>query len=356
MAEHSHISWTDHSFAPWFGCTKVSVGPKGACENCYAEHLTVTRFGKAWWGPHAERVRSAASTWKRPLAWDRKAARDGTRPFVFCSHLSDVFDNQVDPAWRLDLFTLIAETPHLTWLLLTKRPQNIARLFSEACLETRADDSPASDWWPRNAAIGCTIVTQSEANRDVPHLLDAGIVNPAFTFLSMEPLLGPVDLTRIPGYAACPNYDALAGLGREDPDYSNDWWGCRGPRIDWVITGGETDQGGRNARPSNPDWFRSLRDQCQSAGRAYQHKQNGEFLDIDHIGDAWNTLPNRVRSDQQFVAGKAMVRVGKKAAGRLLDGREWNGRPALLEPANAEEGATINEDSGVDETRGGEDE
>ncbi len=127
MAERSAISWTDHSFAPWHGCTKVSNGPRGACAHCYAENLDDTRFHKVKFGNHP-RQRSPESTWAQPRAWNRKAAKAGTRPFVFCSHLSDVFDNQVDPTWRADLFLLIHETPHLVWLLLTKRPQNILKM------------------------------------------------------------------------------------------------------------------------------------------------------------------------------------------------------------------------------------
>jgi hypothetical protein len=97
----SAISWTDHSFAPWFGCTRVSP----ACDHCYAETWTVGRFGKAGWGPRSPWVRSAPS--QKPLAWNRAAARRGAALFVFCSELSDVFDNQAPDAWRADLWRLI---------------------------------------------------------------------------------------------------------------------------------------------------------------------------------------------------------------------------------------------------------
>ena len=291
MGEFTTISWTDRSFAPWFGCTKV--GP--ACDGCYAEHLTATRFGKARWGPHAERVRSADSTWKQPLAWNRKAEREGTRPFVFCSHLSDVFDNQVPVEWRRDLFDLIRATPHLTWLLLTKRPQNIVKLAYDAMScpgPSPVDAEFVRMAWPRNAAIGCTVVTQAEADRDVPHLLRAKeALQPAFAFVSMEPLLGAVNLRKLEVKAPKGGEDdawamdalegRLAPIIRLGPgNWVLDGGGRRFGGLDWVITGGETDQGAHKARPSHPGWFRSLRDQCAAAGVAYHHKQNGEFAPV----------------------------------------------------------------------------
>lgn len=318
MADETHISWCDKTFAPWFGCTKVSP----ACDGCYSEHLTVTRFKKAQWGPHAERVRSAKSTWKQPLAWNRKAEKDGTRPFVFCSHLSDVFDNQVAPEWRQDLFDLIRATPHLTWLLLTKRPQNIVRLFTNTLRDTNGylgipEEHGPQDFWPRNAAIGCTVVTQTEADRDIPHLLRAkAALSPAFAFVSMEPLLEAVDLTDVANDGDS-YWDALTGHPADD---TIDGVACE--KLDWVITGGETDQGKHKARPTHPDWFRSLRDQCTAAGVAHHHKQNGEFLGGDQLG--W------IDADIDRCAWQGdMVRIGKKLAGRLLDGVEHNARPII---------------------------
>ena len=125
MAETTLIEWTDHTFAPWFGCTKVDL----ECNNCYAENWTVRRFHKAGGGPHAPRVRSAASTWRQPLSWQRKAVKDGVRRRVFCSELSAVFDNHVPTEWRADLWDLIRSCPDLDWLLLTKRPQNIRKML-----------------------------------------------------------------------------------------------------------------------------------------------------------------------------------------------------------------------------------
>ncbi len=310
MAEETGISWADMTFNPWIGCAKVSP----ACDGCYADALMGAsgRHKRAEWGGPGvgagTRSRTAPSNWAQPRRWDKKAAAEGTRPFVFCASLADVFDNEVPHEWRRDLFDLIRATPNLTWLLLTKRPGMILKLFCETLSE--ADKfatvdppmTPLFDLWPRNAAIGCTVVNQEEADRDVPKLLQAkAALNPAFAFLSMEPLLGPVDL--------------LSWLGDHAP-YTGG--------LDWVITGGETSQGGHRARPQNPDWFRSPRDQVVGAGVAYHHKRNGEWIRTRPHVDGSNLLDNEVAQD-----GWVMMRVGKDKAGRLLDGRTWDERPFL---------------------------
>jgi protein gp37 len=211
MAENTSISWADHTFNPWIGCTKVSP----ACDGCYAAHLMGGgRYKRVEWGEPGKgegtRSRTAPANWRKPLAWNRKAAAAPGQTFVFCASLADVFDTAVPMEWRRDLFDLIHRTPNLTWLLLTKRPGMIVNLFNAQ----ERNDCALSFSWPRNAAIGCTVVTQAEADRDVPKLLQAkAVLNPAFAFLSMEPLLGPVDLTsvrRIPG-APKEFMDALRG-------------------------------------------------------------------------------------------------------------------------------------------------
>src|SRR5690606_14613384 len=131
----------DHTFNPWIGCTKVSP----ACDGCYAEAMMDKRYGRVKWGAPGQgagtRERTSKGNWSKPKAWDRKAKAAGTRPFVFCSSLADVFDNQVPAEWRRDLFELIRATPNLVWLLLTKRPQLIVKLSEEV------------DGLPSNAAI-----------------------------------------------------------------------------------------------------------------------------------------------------------------------------------------------------------
>ncbi len=226
MAENSKIEWTDHTFNPWIGCTKVSP----ACANCYAEALMDGRYGRVQWGAGNPRSRTATSTWRQPRKWNREAARDGTRPFVFCSSLADVFDNEVDPAWRADLFQLIEETPNLVWLLLTKRIGNALKMIYAA-----------STTLPRNVAIGATMADQGEYDRDARKLARVReVARPLFTFGSFEPMLGPIDI------------DDSAP--------------------DWIIVGGES---GPNARPMDLDWARSLKRQSEQLGRVFNFKQIG---------------------------------------------------------------------------------
>lgn len=296
MAENSAISWTAHTFNPWMGCTKVSI----ACAGCYAEALMDTRYGKVSWGPGEDRVRTSAANWRLPLRWNRQAAEAGTRPFVFCASLADVFDNEVDPAWRHDLFALIEATPHLVWLLLTKRIGNVLRM---------TDAARGNPVLPANAAVGATMANQEEYDRDARKLAAVRRERePLFTFGSFEPLLGMIVM---------------------DDDAP-----------DWIITGGETHQGQHRARPSHPKWFRKLRDQSAGLGRVYHHKQNGEWAQRGAKGIIFPEakaapcikLTDRGEDDSRFGAGDEpvwMQLVGKKVAGRLLDGVEHNGFPEV---------------------------
>jgi protein gp37 len=255
MAENSKIEWTHHTFNPWIGCTKVSP----ACDNCYAEGLDKRYWGGKHWGPKAERKKT--KDWSAPRRWNKDAAAKGIRYRVFCASLADVFDNQIPPDWRASLWQLIEETPHLDWLLLTKRPQNIKKMLPKGW---------ANGW--RNVWLGCTVENQVEAERRLPHLLGV----PAFIrFLSMEPLLGPVDLTIdslwnrncsscADGCFHCPETGAPECSACDATGKSDE------VGIDWIITGGES---GPNFRSANPDWFRSLRDQCASADIPFLFKQ-----------------------------------------------------------------------------------
>jgi protein gp37 len=323
---NSSIEWTDHTFNPHIGCTKVSPG----CDNCYAEARMDKRLHKVQWGPGQPRQRTSEAYWKQPLTWNADHetffAEHGRRQRVFCASLADVFDNEVDPQWRADLFDLILKTPNLDWLLLTKRIGNVWKMMADACGVSMASALlPLPNVW-----LGATIVNQEEADRDIPKLLATPA---AKRFLSMEPLLGPV------------------GLGFMDPcDHHRR--SCEEVRcwnaLDWVIVGGES---GPGARPMHPDWARSLRDQCQAAGVPYFFKQWGEWLPWHHFGDAAvNDPPEQTRFDTRewrdgtwHDAGKpdfwdtmggeiddtqCVGRVGKKAAGRLLDGRTWDEVPA----------------------------
>ena len=314
MAENTKIEWTDHTFNPWIGCTKVSPG----CDHCYAENLMDTRMGVASWRPGAERVRTKEANWKMPLRWNAQADafmdQHGRRQRVFCASLADVFDNAVDPQWRADLFKLIAETPNLDWLLLTKRIGNVRCMLAE--LAHGSDpDLTLLDMMPLpNVWIGATIVNQAEADRDIPKLLD---VPARVRFLSMEPLLGPVDLTHIEVFGGDAEIFPLKGTTDcvDDEGAPTD----DVPALDWVIVGGES---GPGARPMSPDWARSLRDQCAAAGVPFLFKQWGEWIPM--LGQA-EGVP--VREKTTTPDGWVMGHAGKKAAGRLLDGRTWDGFP-----------------------------
>lgn len=338
MAEQTNITWADHTWNPWIGCQKVSP----ACDGCYAEYLMDMRFGRVAWGPHGERVRTSPQTWNDPFRWDRKAAATGTRPFVFCASLADVFDNKVPTQWRAEAFDVMRRTPHLVYLLLTKRPSNIVRLSVEA------------GGLPANAAIGTTAEDQKRANRNVPDLLDASVelwkldMRPLFTFVSCEPLLGHIDLT---GFLEVEggdyHIDALSGRiwmsagrntipGTGHIEGDRDYVGlCHS--LGWVITGGETSQGEHLARPTHPARFISLRNQCAAAGVPFHHKQNGEYLPEDWFDAdrfAWQAGTDDPRV-HRFDDGTACIRIGKRQAGRFLDGKLHDARPIVADVGKA---------------------
>jgi protein gp37 len=269
MAENSKIEWTTHTFNPWRGCTKVSAG----CANCYADTLS-KRNPKTLgvWGPNGSRVVAAESAWREPLKWNRLAKAAGERHRVFCASLADVFEDWRGPIknaagdplfrntlrdepWndgnndkpgayssltmsdvRMRLFETINATPNLDWLLLTKRPENHPHMLPDRWLDIK---------WPDNVWVGVSVEDQAAADARIPHLMRA----PApVRFLSVEPLLGPIDLAwhlRPAGTETAPN---------------------------WVIIGGES---GHGARPCNVKWVRSLVEQCKAANVACFVKQLG---------------------------------------------------------------------------------
>ena len=311
MAENSGIEWTDHTFNPWEGCQKVGPG----CDHCYAETRNA-RFGGGTainWGPGAPRRRTSVGNWNKPLAWNRDHetffAEHGRRQRVFCASLADVFDNAVDPQWRADLFSLIEATPNLDWLLLTKRIGNVQTMMLDVALRLAWLGNVAASSLPGNVWLGATIVNQSEADRDIQKLLN---VPARVRFLSMEPLLESVDL-RLQRRAT--------ESDRQDMDgYCSHITTAAGAGLHWVIVGGES---GPGARPMSPDWSRSLRDQCAAAGVPFLFKQWGEWLPM--LGQAEGVT---VREKTTTSDGWIMGRVGKHAAGRLLDGVQHDGYPA----------------------------
>lgn len=339
MAENSAIEWTHHTFNPWRGCTKVSAG----CANCYAETMS-GRNPKTLgtWGPNGTRVVAAESYWREPVKWDRAAHEAGEKHRVFCASFADVFEDWKGPMtgvaggtafssggdWRINdssrpltmndvrnrLLKLVAATPNLNWLLLTKRPQNILTLtrraidpFEEAHGNEMADPNGLdvatfADLYP-NVWLGTSV---EDRQHGLPRIDVLRRIPAAVRFLSVEPLLedlGTIDLTG----------------------------------IHWVIVGGES---GHSSRPMHPDWVRSLRDQCQAAGVAFFFKQYGEWVP-DDAGANLSPKRNRIvigadgKPRAEGEANLAAYRfvglnlVGKKAAGRLLDGREWNEFPGV---------------------------
>ena len=353
MAENTKIEWADHTFNPWTGCTKVGPG----CDHCYAEGWA-KRSGQVQWGHGAARRRTSEANWKQPMRWNAEAERIGVRYRVFCASLADVFDNEVPAEWRADLFDLIAKTPNLDWLLVTKRVGNVERMVMDALrtMFIRTNQEPPT--WPwANVWLGITVVNQAEADRDIPKLLSTPA---ALRFLSMEPLLGPVNLRHLNEDQETNEVDCLHPWTWEQEieawrDTDDEWEeqfednfgiaaseaaGPMHPTVDWVIVGGES---GPKARPMHPEWARGIRDQCEAAGLAFMFKQHGEWLATDFCDDDMASLPSKrtvyVRRDGSFHDGSEGVGffrsdqetawVGKKAAGRLLDGREHNGFPEV---------------------------
>lgn len=250
MGEITKISWCHHTFSPWRGCTKVSAG----CTNCYAETMSKRNpavLGE--WGPEGKRAMAAESYWRQPLKWDRAAEAAGERRRVFCASLADVFEDRPElVAPRARLFDTIASTPHLDWLLLTKRPENIIRLWPGTTVPNRPMVAINGHRVFPNVWLGVSAENQQELVRRAWELLS---IPAAVRFLSLEPLLGPVDT--------------------EEPELLCDAWrrgGTIGTYLDWVIVGGES---GPKARPCDVAWIRRVVKQCRETKTACFVKQMG---------------------------------------------------------------------------------
>lgn len=363
MADNSKIEWTDATFNPWIGCTKVSP----ACDHCYAEVSTPSRTRSVEWGAGKPRQRTSPGNWNLPLRWNRQpfaqcsdcgwrgewpktdagnrgacpacdeGALVGARRRVFCASLADWLDNEVPVEWLADLLDLIRRTPNLDWLLLTKRignwearltaaHQHVVKTMGGGTAEYR--DRPLwalgmwiQDWLaskaPANVWIGATICNQAEAERDIPKLLR---VPAAVRFLSIEPMLGPIDF-----------YKASAAWSN-----TNHPW--RGTPIlhgiDWIICGGESGAKAKETRMLHPEWARVLRDQCARGGVAFLFKQWGNWYPID-AWQPWDRSPqdairvdgSKIDPEEWHDDGQRFKFIDKKLAGRQLDGIEHNGYP-----------------------------
>lgn len=365
----SNIEWTDYSWNPWQGCTKVSAG----CKNCYM-YRDKKRYGQ---DPSVV-VRSAPATFNAPLAKNRDGSwkiPSGSKVFV-CSW-SDFYHEAADP-WRDGAWAVMAQRKDLTFILVTKRPERMAHHMPFGW------DGPFS-WferpWP-NVWLLVSVESQETANERLPDFLKI----PALVRgVSMEPLIGPVDLTRI--IVGNSHYiDSLRGTAWDDEN------GELSTRLngevpiihglDWVIVGGESGTKSQDVRPMHPDWVRTVRDQCVAAGVPFFFKQWGDWAPrasagtwtsavtknypergVAMLGDgriALEELPESEQLKRNKEAGRTMpgaiirdrtalnafhlycnsegrdpgyqwmFRVGKRSAGRMLDGREWNEFPKAV--------------------------
>lgn len=372
MGTNSKIEWTDHTWNPWRGCQHATVGedqqPHPGCDHCYAEAMAKRNPGTlGQWGDQGTRVVAAEEYWKLPLKWDAEAKAEGVRRRVFCASLADVFEKWDGPMlgtkgaplfdvgdgqWRPDaeinrrafpgfdpsdstysvtlddvrrrLFALIDATPNLDWLVLTKRPQHVRSMWTPT----------ATGMFRPNVWLLTSVSDQATADALVPELLKLRDLVPALG-LSIEPLLGPVDLSRwLHPFNAEPSCDHCEDCVGLIPNWLERTSHNHEPLIDWIIVGGES---GHHTRPMHPQWARDLRDQCQAAGVSFHFKQWGEWVPstmtpTSRSCDAWLTRDGRrlVPVDGIVEAtAEPMARVGKKAAGRELDGRTWDEFPEV---------------------------
>ncbi|MGY3607641.1 MULTISPECIES: DUF5131 family protein [unclassified Bradyrhizobium] len=317
MGASSNIEWTDATVNFWWGCTKVGPG----CDHCYAETWSKRTGGNIWGaGAPRRKIKSAVALLHRldndysEWAADWHAAHHnapifglpkptwGSRRRVFIQSMSDLFDLEVPIDWFSEAWQCIERCNRLELQIVTKRVPVIEKRLQAIGREK----------WPSHAGLIITVVNQPEADRDIPRLIDLKArLGITWVGLSIEPMLGEMDIAK---YL---------------------------PHIDWVIVGGES---GRGARPMHPDWPKSVRDQCAIAGVPFLFKQWGEWKNgSDFAPDAKAVMTDGTICDptpdalavldrDQPVPHRRptlMRRVGKKAAGRLLDGIEHNGFPRV---------------------------
>lgn len=315
-----HRGWT---FNPWWGCTKVSPG----CKHCYAEQISDVRMQNSCWGPGSERKKFGNQHWKKPLAWNSHAKKLGVKLKVFCASMADVFEDHPAVIWeRQSLFLLIESTPWLHWLLLTKRIDNVMKMVPPGW----------RDCLPENVWIGTSIENQECYYDRIQDLMDI----PVWTrFVSLEPLLGPINLH-------------LSQLVK--PKWSESMMPVGG-LLSWVIVGGES--GGKKSRPLHPYWVMNLQSQCADKQVPFFFKQWGDYYThyqlmtdeepVFKMYDSFEQFKNKlwVKPDDKCIDlnGKAcligkdfetanypvaiMNYTGKKKAGRILAGKTYSETP-----------------------------
>jgi protein gp37 len=225
MGKETGISWTSHTFNPWWGCTKVSPG----CDNCYAETLDA-RWGDPHWGKGVPRRIFGAKHWAEPLAWNAAAMRAGKSALVFCASMADVMDDEAPVGQRERLWELIDNTPNLIWQLLTKRPQRYMRYLPK-------------EFKYCNVWLGMSAENQKNFEIRADHLIDASIDRGTVAFISYEPALGPLTLSTRPNW-----------------------------QLDWLICGAES---GANRRPMEKYWVENIQKECAERGTKFFMKQFG---------------------------------------------------------------------------------
>lgn len=306
MGDNTKIEWSDATWNPVTGCTKVSPG----CDNCYAETLAERFRGvPGHYYQNGFDVQLRPDKLGLPLRWTRPRK-------VFVNSMSDLFHTDIPTPYIARVFGIMAATPHHTYQLLTKRHGRMhALLTSEEFRERvylfnnldQGDIREPGGWPLPNVQLGVSVEDQARANLRIPHLIDTPA---AVRWISAEPLLGPIDLRLV-------DKDALVDGG-----------------LDWIVVGGES---GRNARPMHPDWARQLRDQAATAGIPYLFKQWGEWSPDRPEGPTQRGKfaylgPHGERFDERnpphmSPAWAALYRLGKRNTGRHLDGRTHDDYP-----------------------------
>lgn len=313
LPEGEYVKWNGEmlnvipgaTFNPWWGCEKVSP----ACKFCYAEYFSDVRYKNNHWGPGSTRREFGEKHWNEPLKWNKMAKEAGIQLKVFCGSMCDWAEDHPDVgAWRERLFQLIESTPHLIWLLLTKRPENIMRFIPDGWKSVKQ----------HNVWFGTTVENQKYADERIPELLKVPAV---VRFLSCEPLLGPLNLAKwfphphnnYPDELLCDKCGEQTNHLHHPHSQSE---------ISWVIVGGESGTQ-KEIRPMHPSWVLDIHDQCAIADVKFFFKQWGEFVPFSKCVDEhihWKDVVNIGPNDK-------MARVGKKKAGRLLNGKEHNEVP-----------------------------
>lgn len=365
MSAHSKIEWTDATWNPITGCTLVSEG----CRYCYAALLAATRL-QFHWSRKGLATRTAAGVARftgevrfneewldQPLRWRKP------RMIFVCAH-GDLFHERVPYEWIDRIFAVMALAPQHKFQVLTKRPERLRRYVSEVADESHdatvkrfaphmalpwPQGWPGFEWPLPNVWLGTSCEDQATADQRIPHLL---VTPAAVRFVSCEPLLSGLDLSewlhdgrRKSLSGADRSRPVQGGAGRNDLAAGGavryhavdrlcdrDSKELGSPRLDWVIVGGES---GRNARPMHPEWAGSIRDQCVAAGVPFFFKQWGEWSPNGGPNDGppdYLANDGMLKIDDPDLHVVPMVRLGKKRAGRLLDGRTWNELPARRPP------------------------